>query len=124
MSAQAYATRESWIRWLKGYDPGELFDSIIRTCQGAVSRCQYCREAIRFDITEGGGVPDWGNNGDYGCPDSPDTSDEGTGGHLPIGVERQVELPQCALAMGCLCAAHAKGRRASGACDAREDVQP
>lgn len=83
-----WATREIWIRWLKGYDPGELFDSIIRNCQGAESRCQYCGEPIRFDITEGGGVPDWGNSGDYGCPDSPDTGDEGTGGHLPVGVER------------------------------------
>lgn len=36
----------------------------------------------------------------------------------------RMELPPCARAMGCLCAAHAKGRPASGECDAREDVQP
>lgn len=90
------ATRDAWIRWLAGYDPGKLYDSIIANCQGAESRCQYCREKIRFDITEGGGVPDWGtptsssrNAGlDYGCPDSPDTTEDGNGGHLPVGVDR------------------------------------
>jgi hypothetical protein len=28
---------------------------------------------------------DWENNGDSGCPASPDTNDEGTGGHVPSG---------------------------------------
>lgn len=33
-------------------------------------------------------------------------------------------VPLCALAMKCLCAAHAKGRDAAGPCDANEDVEP
>lgn len=37
-----------------------------------------------LDIVEGGGVPDWRtDDGDYGCGDSPETNDEGTGGHYP-----------------------------------------
>ena len=31
-------------------------------------------------------------------------------------------IPLCASAMGCLCAAHAMGRAASGECDASEDA--
>lgn len=33
-------------------------------------------------------------------------------------------LPPCAQAMGCLCAAHAKGRKPEGPCDADVDVDP
>jgi hypothetical protein len=38
--------------------------------------------------------------------------------------EEDMEPPLCARAMGCLCAAHAKGRASNGPCDAREDVTP
>lgn len=38
--------------------------------------------------------------------------------------KRKARLPLCAQAMGCLCAAHAKGRKASGPCDANEQVIP
>lgn len=93
----ARESREAWIAWAEKYPKGDLYDSIIASCQGAESRCQYCEEPIRFDIVEGGGVPDWGApisshipGLDYGCDMSPDNSDEGTGGHLPVGVARPV----------------------------------
>lgn len=55
---------------------------------------------------------------------------EGTGLQIDFAAiharrrERAAAVPLCARVMGCLCAAHAKGRHASGLCDAREDVQP
>jgi hypothetical protein len=79
--------KRQWVAWLEGYGAAGLFDSIMASCQGAESTCRYCGETITFDITEGGGVPDWGVDGDYGCPCSPDTDDEGTGGHLPVGAD-------------------------------------
>jgi hypothetical protein len=45
----------------------------------------YCKQSVYLDIAEGGGVPDWRTDGgDYGCVDSPDSTDDGTGGHFPI----------------------------------------
>ena len=81
-------SRKEWIEWLGGYGAGKLFDAIIYNCQGAESECQFCGRTITFDIVEGGGVPDWGDNGDYGCGSSPETTEEGCGGHLPLGLPR------------------------------------
>lgn len=81
--------RAEWVRWLKSYGPGQLFDAILQNTQGAESQCIHCGQKIYLDIVEGGGVPDWGSaipgvDGlDYGCPNSPDSDDEGTGGHMP-----------------------------------------
>lgn len=82
--------KSQWAQWLNSYGAEKLFDSIILNCQNAESECRYCGEKIYLGIVEGGGVPDWGtrfdsHNGlDYGCIDSPDTCDDGTGGHLPV----------------------------------------
>lgn len=77
--------RDAWVDWLKSYGAGPFYDAFIRTAQGARSLCVHCEARIFLDIREGGGVPDWRTrDGDYGCPDSPDTDDEGTGGHEPI----------------------------------------
>lgn len=82
--------RSSWVKWLETYGAEKLFDSIIRNVQNVESECVHCGEKIYCDIVEGGGVPDWGtkvsgcNGLDYGCPDSPDTGEDGTGGHEPI----------------------------------------
>ena len=82
--------RQSWVKWLETYDKGELFDSLIYSIQNAKSECANCGEEIYCDIVEGGGVPDWGTKMhgskglDYGCFDSPDTNEDGTGGHVPV----------------------------------------
>ena len=83
--------KQQWVKWLEGYDKGELFDSLIRSIQNVKSQCVHCGEDIYCDIVEGGGVPDWGTRFDdfgdgldYGCIASPDTTDEGTGGHEPV----------------------------------------
>ena len=84
-------SRAEWVAWLRTYGAGQLFDAIIKTCQGAESKCVHCGQKIYFDIVEGGGVPDWGSSFsdtphlglDYGCSNSPDSDDEGTGGHEP-----------------------------------------
>ncbi len=81
-------SRAEWVAWLRTYGAGPLFDAIVDTCQDAKSVCIHCGQDIYLDIIEGGGVPDWGSamqgirGLDYGCPDSPDSDDEGTGGHV------------------------------------------
>lgn len=84
----ARAAKAGWVRWLKDYGIGKFYDAFIEIAQGAESECVYCGEWIYLDIVEGGGVPDWGtalegSGLDYGCPNSPDTNSEGTGGHKP-----------------------------------------
>lgn len=83
-------SRAEWVAWLRGYGAAQFFDAFVRTAQYAESECVYCGQKIYLDIVEGGGVPDWGSafgdrsaGLDYGCPDSPDTTDEETGGHEP-----------------------------------------
>ena len=79
--------RNDWAKWLDVYGPRQFFDSFMRHAQGAISTCEWCGRRITLDIAEGGGVADWGDNGDYGCVSSPDTSEEGTGGHAAIGTQ-------------------------------------
>lgn len=81
MTVVADPQREDWVAWLAGYGAGEFYDAFLSIAQGAKGRCIHCGEDIYLDIVEGGGVPDWGVDGDYGCWASPDTNDEGTGGH-------------------------------------------
>ena len=80
--------KESWTQWLNWYiakfGAESIYDSLIRSIQGARSVCSQCGQPIYCDIVEGGGVPDWKTEGgDYGCWKSPDTNDDGTGGHMP-----------------------------------------
>ena len=75
--------RADWIAWLNGYGAGAFYDAFMRTAQDAQSRCSQCGETIYLDIREGGGVPDWAADGDYGCWASPDTDEDGVGGHEP-----------------------------------------
>jgi len=75
--------KTSWAKWLKHYGAEKFYDAFMRNAQGAESVCIYCKRPITLDIAEGGGVPDWSDNGDYGCFESPDTDDDGTGGHMP-----------------------------------------
>ena len=79
--------RRDWIKWLSGYGAGKFYDAFLRNAQGAEGKCQYCGEAICLDIVEGGGIADWGNDGDYGCIASPETTEEGCGSHLPFGAQ-------------------------------------
>lgn len=84
-TGEAENAKESWVEWLANYGLEKFYDSMIYAVQGAASRCVHCGQTIYCDIVEGGGVPDWHDGtGDYGCPDSPDTNDEGTGGHEPV----------------------------------------
>ena len=83
MTAREQA-RSGWVAWLETYGAGAFFDAFMEHAQGAQGWCVHCRKAIYLDIAEGGGVPDWSDGaGDYGCPASPDTDDDGTGGHFP-----------------------------------------
>lgn len=74
-----------WAKWLESYGAERFYDAFIESAQGAQGQCIHCGEAIYLDIVEGGGVPDWRtSDGDYGCSDSPDTSEDGVGGHTAI----------------------------------------
>lgn len=76
--------KANWVSWLRSYGAGKFFDAFVALAQDAESTCVYCGEKIYLDIVEGGGVPDWRTaGGDYGCDNSPDTDEEGTGGHMP-----------------------------------------
>jgi hypothetical protein len=80
-------TKSAWVSWLATYGADKFFDAFMANAQNALSTCVHCGEEIYLDIAEGGGVPDWSSNdelgGDYGCLHSPDTTEEGTGGHFP-----------------------------------------
>lgn len=78
--------KQEWVAWLERYGARKFLDSFLRTAHGAESECVQCGEPIFLDLLEGGGVADWKTeDGGYGCPDSPDTNDEGTGGHVARG---------------------------------------
>ena len=80
--------KQRWIAWLENYGIDKFFDAFLSNAQGAESICIYCDQPIYLDIVEGGGVPDWKTeDGDYGCIDSPETSEQGTGSHMPKGVQ-------------------------------------
>lgn len=78
------AELHSWVEWLKGYGLENFAQSIAFNVQGCQSVCVHCGETIYLDFFNGGGVGDWEIDGDYGCSQSPDTNDEGTGGHHPV----------------------------------------
>jgi hypothetical protein len=81
--------KKDWLEWLKVYGADKFLDAFMRTAHGAESTCIYCKQPIYLDMLEGGGVADWGttisgvHGLDYGCSNSPDTDEEGTGGHMP-----------------------------------------
>lgn len=78
--------REQWAKWLETYGAEKFYDAFMKSAQGARSVCIQCGHFIYLDIEEGGGIPDWKtSNGDYGCGNSPDTNEDGTGGHIPSG---------------------------------------
>lgn len=98
--------RTAWTNWLEGYGADKFFDAFVANAQGALSRCVHCGQEIYLDIVEGCGVPDWSTadelGGDFGCPDSPDTNDEGTGGHFPerrIGLSGNPKLQKTCIVM-------------------------
>lgn len=78
---------EAWVKWLEAYGAANFYQAFMRNAQGAEGTCRYCGETIQLDIREGGGVPDWHFEGDYGCYHSPWNNDEGTGGHWPEGCD-------------------------------------
>ena len=81
---QVAAEKPKWVKWLQKYGIENFYDAFVRVAQDAQSRCTQCGEYIYLDIVEGGGVPDWRtNDGDYGCVNSPETCEDGTGGHEP-----------------------------------------
>lgn len=78
--------RAAWVAWLEDYGPRRFLESFMVTAHGAESECVNCGEPIFLDLLEGGGCPDWRTeDGDYGCSDSPDTNEDGTGGHVARG---------------------------------------
>lgn len=84
--AQSWRKRakQEWVKWLEEYGADKFYDAFVLTAQDAESECVQCGEPIFLDIVEGGGAPDWRTEGgDYGCSDSPDTNEDGQGGHEP-----------------------------------------
>jgi hypothetical protein len=65
-----------------------MMDDIVT---GETAVCVNCDRTITAVVDPYSGMVDWGDNGDFGCFDSPDTDDEGTGshdpgeGHTPLG---------------------------------------
>jgi hypothetical protein len=84
MSRPNVSAQAQWVQWLAGYGAARFYADFLRIAQDAESQCVLCRSLIYLDIAEGGGIPDWRTaDGDYGCLESPDTSEEGTGSHVP-----------------------------------------
>lgn len=84
--------KEGWVKWLETFGARRFLDAFMETAHGAESLCVYCHEPIYLDLLEGGGVADWRTqDGDYGCGDSPDTTDEGTGSHKARGTKGEAE---------------------------------
>lgn len=76
--------KDEWVRWLDTYGSRNLLESFLRNVENAESTCVYCGQKIYVDVLIGGGVPDWSTkDGDFGCLYSPETTTEGTGGHMP-----------------------------------------
>ena len=79
------STAKQLASWLEHYGAEPFFEIVLDICQDARGRCKHCEEPIFLDFADGGGCPDWcTEGGDYGCADSPDTTDDGTGGHAPM----------------------------------------
>ena len=77
--------KKEWLEWLEWYGTDKFLDAFLESVEGSQSVCVHCQQPIYVDIMEGGGVPDWSTeDGDFGCSSSPDTNDEGTGGHCPM----------------------------------------
>lgn len=82
-------TSKEWSAWLSGYGAKRFFNLFQRVAADAESICVQCRRLIYLDMAEGGGGPDWRtSDGDYGCGDSPDTGEDGTGSHVPRKLRR------------------------------------
>lgn len=76
--------KQQWLEWLDEHGAEDFLDAFLRDVEGAESTCIHCGEKIYVDVMIGGGVADWStHDGDFGCPNSPETNDEGTGGHTP-----------------------------------------
>jgi hypothetical protein len=81
---QTKTAKQSWLKWLQMYTAEKFLDSFLANVENAEGTCTYCGEKIYVDVLVGGGVPDWSTEcGDFGCGNSPDTTDEGCGGHMP-----------------------------------------
>lgn len=77
--------KENWIDWLQVYGANKFLESFLESVEGAQSICKHCGQQIHVDVLVGGGVPDWSTvDGDFGCGESPDTDEGGTGGHEPL----------------------------------------
>lgn len=76
--------KDEWIRWLDTFGARNFLESFLRNVENAESTCVYCKQKIYVDVLIGGGVPDWSTGtGVFGCEKSPETDEEGTGGHMP-----------------------------------------
>lgn len=77
--------KQSWVSWLTNYGLMKFLNAFLSNVEGAESTCRHCHQKIYVDVMVGGGVPDWSTkDGDFGCHESPDTNDEGCGGHEPV----------------------------------------
>lgn len=84
MPRYSKAEKQSWVEWLTNFGLMKFLNAFLRNVEGAESTCRHCGEKIYVDVMVGGGVPDWSTrDGDFGCPKSPNTNEEGCGGHEP-----------------------------------------
>jgi hypothetical protein len=66
--------------------PGEIMSALVNyAAYGKPERCVYCGLTVYNARHLSGSIaPDWATSGgDFGCGDSPDTNEEGTGDHVP-----------------------------------------
>lgn len=78
----------NWVDWLEDYWADKFYDAFMKYAQNAKGSCLYCGNDIYLNIPEIGGIPDWKlRDGDYGCNQSPETNEEGCGGHKPEKLE-------------------------------------
>lgn len=76
---------DAWLQWLETYTPQKFIEAFLRNVENTESVCQYCGENIYVDVLIGGGVADWSTErGDFGCYNSPETTDDHCGSHMPI----------------------------------------
>jgi len=83
MATQTKAKRE-WVKWVEWYGTERFLNHFLRNVEGAKGCCIQCKQDIYVDVLIGGGIADWSTeDGDFGCHNSPETTDEGMGGHMP-----------------------------------------
>lgn len=93
--------KQQWLEWLNEYGPDKFLDVFLKTVENAESTCIHCGQKIYVDVLIGGGVPDWSTeDGDFGCEKSPESNEEGCGGHMPVKRTNIEDVENCSVHVG------------------------